>query len=287
MEQICSTNKVVSLHLERCSGYCPNSSQCYLMQRLHSVIPNSIPYRLELKEDLLQNFKVHEAICNEELNNWDVTQALLKGYPNYNITISSILAQYLYWVTNYPNQIQITIYNLNMPWPTMQKLYLIKDRNTWNYAYNLMCRNTGRLHFIIDRDFLRNTMGKTGLLEFIKKFQERVDKWQTADNCLTSWLVNGTCPYNYNNYIDINYDGTIRKCPYDQNKIGDITSIDSIRELFDLEFKPKCIYGEIFKGEANEQFNNSANLQDSNGDNGDGSSSQRVRRLSLRDRTCD
>lgn len=301
MEQS-SSSKVVSLHLQRCSGYCPNASVCYHYNKaltdkdLRRDDDNLLRVRL-----LEAGFKVHESIC--DLSTMYYTD-LAKEYPNYNITISSkLLSKYrnphsYEWtrkiVDEVKEQVQISVYEMEevLDFKEYQKLFLIKDYDTLQKAYDLMKVETGRLHFLIDKTFLSEDTDQTTrnrIVNFIKKFQERVDPLQSADTCLTSWIINGHCPYD-KDYLDITFDKTARKCPYARKGIKMVNiELDTIKAYMGVDVKYhhvidpifKCIYKDIFKGEGNEQFEG-ADIQNQAANNRDGSDSKRVRGFSLR-----
>ena len=279
-----SVSKIVSLHMQECSGNCPNASVCYMMNRPR-LGPSPVDgHGISFRTNLAKTYKVYDALCSPSTN-WYQIRGILKLTKNYNITISSLLYADLYTqLDSVADQVQISVYEdtISLVSPKYQKLFLIKDRQSLNFAYQCMSMTTGKLHFILEQEFVRNGMGKSGIGDFIYRFQNRVDKWQSADTCLTSWLVNGHCPYDFNNYIDISSDSSIRKCPYEPHGVVAAVNSSTIESLFQLEFEPKCVYRQIFKGDLDGQFVNNSDIQNPDANNGDGSSSKRVRRLSLR-----
>ena len=80
METNCS-NKIVSLHLERCGlDSCPHQSVCYLRNRTDEK--RSID--LDIEYFLKKGYMVYEALC-EEVN--EKKLKLLANYREYHITV--------------------------------------------------------------------------------------------------------------------------------------------------------------------------------------------------------
>jgi len=287
MEPTSLSHKVVSLHLQRCSGYCPNASVCYHRNKLDGC--NSHILENNMREKLIRyGFKVHESLCEGTITYF---RDLLDVYPNYNITLSCGMKSSEYYIKKeYKENIQITVYEKEdiEKLKIYQKLYLIKDKVTLDFAFERMKENTGRLHFLLDQTFVRDNKWVLPLV--IKNFQDREDWSQSVDTCLTSWLVNGHCPYT-KDYLDITEDGTGRKCPYaragqpliavDSQTIEAYMNTEINHSKIDPLFK--CVYQELFKGEINEQSLIDSSLQNPTSDNGSGGSIKRMRRFSLRD----
>lgn len=254
MEPVYS-NKIVSLNLQKCSDKCPNASVCYLSNRGYNTFLNSHKLR---KKIIKSGNIVYESLCSKYFitnsNNFiNYYRQLLDKNKNFNITLSCNLL--VTDLINYKNQIQVSVYNSNdiLKFNEYQKLFLIKDSYSLALAYYYMKEYTGKLHFIIEQKFLSEPASniKYKLLNFIRNFENRIDKTQTADTCLTSWLINGHCPYD-NNYIDISYDSTIRKCPYSNTGLY-ISKFNDINELYNLKIESNCIYKQLFSGENNER----------------------------------
>jgi hypothetical protein len=226
--------------------------------------------------------------------------SLLEEHSNYNITASSLLfdsdyTKYFNRRTDLINQLQVSVYtNIDIvKFENYQKLFLIKDYNSFVLSNELMNEMTGKLHFLIDQNLIRQSSGKQFLADIIKNFHSRKDKQQSCDTCLTSWVVNGHCPYENSNYIDITFDNTIRKCPYAKKGIKvnsvDLSQIESYMKLnlwdhIDIDPTFKCIYHELFKGEIDESKYDRVQNKDAN--NSSRSSSKRVWGFSLRRNRC-
>ena len=297
--ELSSLNKVVSLHLQRCSGDCQNASVCYHKNKARSIYELKRNDCESLRIRLLEEgYKVHESVCEMDSKYY---VDLAKGWSTYNITIScNALARHTYSSSSYEfrrdlinqikEQVQISVYYNEevQEFKEFQKLYLIRDNNTLDHAEFLMKQTTGRLHFLFDKTFLLDKAAEK-IVSFTTKFQRRADSLQSADTCLTSWLVNGHCPYD-KDYLDITFDKTARKCPYAKKGIDMVNlELDSIKAYMDISLNYhhvcdpifKCIYKDTFKGEGHEQFEG-ADIQNQAANNGDGSNSKRMRRFSLR-----
>lgn len=299
MAQISSSPKVVSLHMQKCSGGCPNASVCYHKNKAEEVVNELKPdnrhlLRIRLLEE---GYKIHESVC-EMYNKYYLD--LAKEYPNYNITISH---EEIIRYSSSPgfkkkccdemkDQVQVSVYDLDQieEYKDYQKLFLIKDFDTLGQAFQLMKMETGKLHFIIDKKFLSEVNARNRIRDFINNFQNRMDPLQSADTCLTGWLINGHCPHE-TDYLDITYDRTARKCPYASKgivmnnlELDSIEAYMTVHPDYHYTIDPifKCIYKDIFKGESNEQRLINTNLQNQNANNGSGSNTKRVRGLSLR-----
>jgi hypothetical protein len=291
-----SSSKVVSLHLQGCFGFCQNASVCYHKNKVIDNREFKCNEGQELRIRLLeQDYRVHESICSMD-NKYHTD--LAKEYPNYHITISvneinrnNDGGYRKSFIDQIKDQVQVSVYHLEeiQNYKDFQKLFLITSWETLGEAYQYMKMDTGRLHFLIDKGFISNTVIRQRIQDFIKNFQNRKDPLQSADTCLTSWLINGHCPYD-KDYLDITYDKTARKCPYAQRGISmNNLELDSINAYMSLHSDYhyvcdpifKCIYKDIFKGEGHEQFEG-ADIQNQAANNGNGSNSKRVRGFSLR-----
>ena len=279
-------NKIVSLHLQGCQHLCSNSSVCYLLGReiQDSQISNTDRFRMET---LVQGVKVHESVCT---TNGHYHMNMLRNFRNYNITISKRLIFYfdaMDW-QQFSDRIQVSIYTWDDArseyLAPFQKLFLIKDTDTLVLGMRLLetCHPTGKVHLLLDQKFINKNM----ILDLIKRTQNRNNLEVSLDTCLTSFIINGKCPYQDNNYVDIHYDGTLRTCPYKEQGITynanrSLVS-DDLEEIFRIKFpENNCIYKEIFKGTNNER-NQDPSVQDNTTNNGLGSSGKRMRRFSLR-----
>lgn len=237
MEQNYFHNKIISLHLQRCSGYCPNASSCYHMQKekRDTLIENPIQFTYRC---VASGATVYDSVCNLQEYHID----LLSNYANYNMTIS---AREMIKGYHIKDRVQVSVYDCVdlYNFSEYQKLFLIKDTKSYlQFKDWLGNKDYGRLHFIFDQSRLTAEVLECS----IRLFNEKACNGQSMDSCVTSFLINGECPYSNHNYIDISSDRTIRKCPYDIRGI-EFQEESEIEELFNLTFKPKCKYTEFFE----------------------------------------
>lgn len=229
-----SSNRVVSLHLEKCTRPCRNEKICYhLNKKLLNYDISSITKWLK-EVAIPKGYTIYDSICNLTRDLSD-----FYSYDNYNITINSKHINGLKYSID-KSRLQITIHNDKdiRKYINYQKLYLIHDDESLSFAIRKMKDITGYLHFV----FYQNYIDKEKLLLITNKFTNRVDKKQSLDSCYSSWLLNGKCPYE-KDYIDISYDGSIRKCPF--QKIGAYPK--SFKNIFRVKPKQeRCIYEKIF-----------------------------------------
>lgn len=250
MEQKCSLDgKIISLHLQRCSGYCPNASSCYHINK-------EIDTACDLEGDahivttcIRSGAKVHDSICTYYLQHhyW------LEKYANYNVTLSCDLLRSNSELKKFKNQLQVTVYNFEDVWEfrEYQKLFLIKDDTTYARFCWLLggYDGMGRIHFLLDQEYITPEL----VQEIIVDFNERAEEGQTLDSCLTSWLVNGECPYADGNYIDLTYDDTVRSCPYAKKGVRSKRG-ESLDAQFGIQTLPsRCKYMEYFGGTLDEE----------------------------------
>lgn len=158
---------------------------------------------------LRKGWEVYESVCNGiQPQHWH----LLKFYKNYNITISC--EDYEPYLDRTKDQVQLTIYNENQAetFREYQKLFLVKNDETWKYflKYSNMGYAQHKIHYI----FEQNYMTKDKFRRVAEQKMYANDFSVTVDSCFTSFMVNGRCPYSYGRYIDITFDGTVRSCPY-------------------------------------------------------------------------
>lgn len=248
-----SSNKIVSLHMERCSRQCENRSCCYHVNK-DIIFDND----LEISSGqwlwfLRKGYLVYESLCNG-IPAW--SWHLLKFYKNYNITISA--DQYEPYLHRVKDQVQITIYNEEdaKQFKEYQKLFLIKDDTSWDFFLKYCNTDVSeKLHYIFDHSYISKDQLR---IAAENKMYWKISSTMTIDSCFTSFLLNGRCPYSYGNYIDITYDGTVRRCPYsktgekiDRKMFSHDYSAweDEMKKLFRIEKNVKCkLYLELFGG---------------------------------------
>lgn len=239
MEQ--NSSKVVSLHLEKCNLACPNSKVCY-HKRKELSSGGSLP-RSFRQEMLEEGFTLHDSVCSRVT---DEQYELLQKYDNYNVTMpaTSYLEE-----KGRPHDLspryQVTVWDPRiLSTEEIQKLFLIWNEPLFHQLMSVKRSQTIRnLHVVFDADFVR----RSDLHSLIGLAGRGI----TLDSCLWSWFINGCCPYEHN-YIDITFDGTLRKCPF--NYRGTEIPTDYFKNggtylgLFELGAKPeRCVYKDIFK----------------------------------------
>lgn len=211
--------KIVSLHMESCSYDCPNVDVCYHRAKTSTsktveVLPPD--FRVEM---LNKGWTIHESVCSQVAAG--MGWILLNKYTNYNITIPfPLLSEGL---KQFAHQLQVTIYTVEQAReiPEIQKLYLIKNDNTFEYALDNF-GDISYIHFCINQKWItRKAIQK---LMYAKMVWSRTNPGITIDSCWEGCSTNHVCSYNSGDYIDITFDGTLRTCPF--NKVG--VPIDSV-----------------------------------------------------------
>jgi len=236
-----SSNKIVSLHVDRCGHSCPNRSVCYHMKKNLSVTDFNLNITDRLRI-LTRGWTIHESVCIGVSNlHWH----LLKFYKNYNITISKDL--YEPYLDNRSEQVQITVYTLAdiIAYTEYQKLFLIKNDSDWNFFlehfYNDKVKRT---HFLVDQEYIDKAKVKVMCNMALDN-----KTTNTVDSCLMSYLLNGRCPFSYYNYVDITFDGSARSCPYARCGVELPPNYLDNSDTFKVDTPPeKCIYRELFGG---------------------------------------
>lgn len=243
-----STDKIVSLHMEPCSYDCPNSDVCYHRRKEISSGKTEEVFPINFRTHMLEmGFKLHESVCTT-VYSWQMV--LLDLFPNYSITIPFPLFKKSKeeGIVIPGKQVQITVYNKEQARaiPHYQKLFLVKNDETLEYAiknglWNMPYSYT---HFCVDQDWV--TKDKLQELFYYRMLSNTIGT--TVDSCATGWIANGRCPYDHGSYVDINYDGTLRTCPF--NKAGvPISEVynGDYNSLFTLRCTPeRCKYSELF-----------------------------------------
>ena len=240
-----NSSRIVSIHSAPCENTtCPHEPVCYHKARNKCADFKDLHiYRLLA---IAHEYKVYEALCRSYID--ESYLDLVRSNPNYNITVASNQIN-LDLLSSLPtNQIQITCHTLKdlFLYQEYQKLFLIKDEDSYS-MFKLIESDTRfqKVHFCIDANFL----DKTRMFKIIRIHSSCKQHSITLDSCLTNWIVNGRCTYK-DNYIDINYDRTFRRCPFDP--IGLDIEEKTIKEMFDIQIHHKCKYIELFsKGVSN------------------------------------
>jgi len=126
---------------------------------------------------------------------------------------------------------------------TIQKIFLIKNVETFNIAKNIfeLPKSYSKIHFVLEQQFVKDN--KDLILALVSAWNNCTNKTLSLDSCLQNYVLNGTCAYK-DNYIDIRYDGSVRRCPF-SDEYHDI-NYDNPDDMFSIPFKPSCIYHEMF-----------------------------------------
>lgn len=242
--------KIVSIHANECKNIkCPERKVCYLCKRniTGGKITPSV-YRSVLKE--LDDKTSHVHYATDVLN--DEAKRLLEAGANITIPFNVLKANRQY-LDLFKDHVQVSIYQLDEIFLNendlleYQKLFLIKDTETLNIANDIIETGSmaiGKIHFPIDQNWARNNI--ISCKDFLLKYygNDLIDSDITIDNCAAHYLTNGKCGY-ISNYVDINFDGTYRKCPFEIN--GDHINNKTIDDMIATEYEPRCLWAFMFK----------------------------------------
>lgn len=239
-QQSCST-KIVSLHMDECLGNCPHKDVCYHLRK--DIIGNGGILPPDFRYDMLERgYQLHESVCNSIR---PLHLILLDSFPNYHVTLPyNLLSNDL---LQFKTQLQVTVYSTEQASNLyrVQKLFLIKNEETWFQSLPMWDKPFEHIHFVVDQNWL--TTERLGSL--VVKRMSSTGSCITVDSCLESYLINGTCPYRNGRYIDITFDGTLRTCPFTKEGMNIPKGID-YDELFNLRQKRNCKYKKLFNGDA-------------------------------------
>ena len=253
----------ISFHRDNCSiNNCQNKEVCYHLKKGNKkeVISQNIWY--VFIEDILKkytNANIYDSLCKNELDILRVD--LLNRYKQYSLTLPYFTNDFIlkYWAiyNMHLDQIQTTVYDIDTPvfLKNMTKIFLIKDVKTLNSYKELstmsksQIKNLGKIHFAIDENFLNKSVLREILNVFLSK-KLKHEKNITLDSCLTSYFLNGVCPYK-KDYIDISQDLSYRFCPFSEAPDGYLT-IDNIinvqlpDNISEVKKCRDCNYNKIF-----------------------------------------
>jgi hypothetical protein len=248
-------NKVISVHQHSCKTHCEHSKICYFVNGKHEVEDNNIDNvigDIVLNKDDSTN--VHFSACNYK-DALDIYNKYCRAKKNIYMTLSSnIYTQLINSIEkeelqHFNNHIQLTVYNdeqlLQKEYDNIQKMFLIKDDKTYNIALQIITHKKYKnIHIPISQSYFAKKI--PDFLYLISAWNKRDSNVRniTLDSCLTHYLYNGECQYS-KNYIDLRFDGTVRRCPFsdEHHKIN----TDNPDSMFDIEFKPNCIFAQVFK----------------------------------------
>jgi len=243
--------KQVSVHYEKCTSPCEHADICYFLNSEHKDEQLSSD-EFEILLEKIDNKKVYYSGCS-------VINTLLE----YGRFIHDDEFKFLTISENvYPSllsfagdvikkDVSITVYSLDKlkdeELTDYTKFFLIKDKETFDIAIevfeNLKTNEFKNIHFPIYHKWAEDNQKD---LWTLIKFWNSCDKVKyniSLDSCLENYLLNNKCVY-AENYIDLRYDGTVRRCPF-SNESHDI-NYNNPDEMFDIPFTPNCIWHKLF-----------------------------------------
>lgn len=251
-------NKVISVHNHACKSKCAHAKECYFVNGKHFDTNErdvfEIPRKIEeVIEKISFDKQVHYSGC-------DFTESFytygtnIRGNEDYkHMTISYNHYHKMTEMLGIENKkafdknIQMTVYDktklLDRSFRHIQKMFLIKDEASYKVAVDIF-KHSGaynKIHFPIEQTWAEENTDKILILVSLWNMQE--NNTLSLDSCLENYVTNGTCVY-ANEYIDLRYDGSVRRCPFsdEYHKIN----YDNPDAMFDIEFRPHCIFGKMF-----------------------------------------
>ena len=247
--------KTISLHLERCwSGSCPHSKVCYMKNRkLIAKEAPSIDWLDMVTQGAENMARAGEAKVYWSMCSWLETSPeflkMIEDIENWSVTVPVALMDHKELATfakEHPDRVQITVYNIGdaVQFDEYQKLFLVKDYTTLK-DMKWMMGICNKIHFPVHQGWADKDKVKT-VIELLGKCPNDT---VSVDSCLENYVVNGECLYQ-KDYIDINWDGTCRKCVFDPEGI-DVRSMsfEEIMNISDSCSSKGCLYTDTFKGD--------------------------------------
>jgi len=250
-------NKIISVHNYSCKQQCQHADVCYFVNGKHRDIDEIENSQVEKIETAINNISgkkdVHYSGCDFIPSYLTYGTSIYGNEKERHMTFSSNNYNHMLQMTNgenvstFKNNIQITVYTIDdlksIKYAEIQKLFLIKDDETYNIACSVF-KNASRynkIHFPIYQKWAEEH--ETELLVLIGLWNMSDNQTLSLDSCLENYVANGTCGY-AEEYIDLRYDGTVRRCPF-SDECHDINTINP-DEMFNIPFEPKCIYSKLF-----------------------------------------
>lgn len=256
--------KIISVHNYSCKTLCEHANVCYFVNGKHKEVDESISDIPDMIEQIINKIsgdkQVYYSGCNFLSSYITYEQDIFGHEDERHMTFSSKLYHHMKTLVNteeaqelFDKNIQLTVYTKDelddINFNHIQKLFLIKDDETFNIAMDILHdhKRYGNIHFPIAQSWVENNPYKLGGL--VGKYFEIKDEVDniTLDSCLMSYVLNGDCEYK-TSYIDLRYDGTVRRCPFSDecHNINNYDWKDNPDKMFDIPFEPKCIYKQIF-----------------------------------------
>jgi hypothetical protein len=242
--------KSVSIHGSACEFECPHAAVCY--HRKKDKVPIGSFNISNIVDDILDNkeYSIYMSVCSAS----DYVRGiyLLNNFNNVNITIPVGLLNNKQ--LNYVNcdcldnsdRIQVTVSTMAdivLVGNKIQKLFLIKDDESFSTAVDILKHgHIDNIHFPIEQEYIKLSK----LLTLIGAWRDCKNTTISLDSCLENFVVHGKCVY-LDDYVDINYDGTYRKCPF--KKTGKIIrDSDTVESMINDNDEVDCIYSKLFGG---------------------------------------
>ncbi len=237
---------IISVHGDKCGFDCPHAAVCYHRRKDEQELDTKTLRKIMI--DIFSNVKdaeVYISVCSYSDFAMCSMLASTLTETNVNFTLPVTL-----WRANkafsaaVSSKLQVTVYNMEdiiEIGNDVQKLYLIKDDETFNTAMTIMTdESVSNIHFPIDQNYAT----KENLTIILKAWKKMKDTTITIDSCLENFVVHGKCVYS-DNYVDVNYDGTYRKCVFEKKGFKmrkDLT----LNDMINTKYMPKCIYSKLF-----------------------------------------
>ena len=251
------SKKIISIHSNACHTKCEHANVCYFINGEHKKENMKYPISSVFK-NITYDYDMHYSACNMEDFMLIIPHIIFND--NRFITVSHNLFKQLstleFETDKYEklkSKCQITVYDLDTikskEYKDVQKMFLIKDDKTYETAINILktykVNGYSKIHFPIEQSWAANN--KRNIISLVSYWNQSEDKSLSLDSCLENYILNNTCVY-ADDYIDLRYDGTVRRCPFttDKKDIHDI-NIDNPNDMFDIPFEPMCIWKEMFK----------------------------------------
>ena len=250
-------NKIISVHNYSCKQKCQHADVCYFVNGKHRDIDEIENSQVENIEKAISNVSGAKEIFYSGCD-------LIPSYLTYGTNIyGNEKERHMTFSSNnydtmlnmcqgenestFKSNIQITVYTLDdlksAKYHNIQKLFLIKDDATYIEATKVFidAKRYNKIHFPIYQKWAEEH--ETELLVLIGLWNISDNQTLSLDSCLENYVANGTCGY-AEEYIDLRYDGTVRRCPF-SDECHDINTVNP-DEMFNIPFEPKCIYSKLF-----------------------------------------
>ena len=250
------SKKIISIHNSKCETLCEHSDVCYFVnaksenEQVGDDVINNVVSNITYNKD------IHYSACNLQ-QTVDICDKITTEQNEYTyVTMNKLMLKKINFI--YENKkeldylhkfIQLTVYSYDDiiadRYGNYQKLFLIKDDETYQTAiYILKQKEQHKIHFPVEQNWAAANENK--LIALVSYWNQLGETTMSLDSCLENYVTNGTCVY-ANEYIDLRFDGTVRRCPFSDER-HNISDYDRPDDMFDILFEPKCIYHKLFGG---------------------------------------